>query len=146
MSTEQRTGSEDTGGSSQKVVVGFDGSEHSMRALEFAANEADLRGAVLDIQAAYEPGYEFITADEVERTMDRRVAAAVAHVAEVTPGVATSSGTHQESPANTLIEASDGAALLVVGSRGLGGFKGLLLGSVSQKCSLHSTCPVTIVR
>ena len=145
MSTEQRTGSEATE-ASQRIVIGFDGSEHSMRALDHAAGEADLRGAILDIHAAYEPGYEFITSEEVQRTMDREIAVAVARVAEVAPGVATTSGTHEESPANALIEASDGATLLVVGSRGLGGFKGLLLGSVSQKCSLHSPCPVTIVR
>ena len=145
MSNEQRTGSQ-VAENSQKIVVGVDGSEHSMRALEHAAIEADLRGAVLDIQTAYEPGYEFITPEEVQRTMDRRIAAAVARVAEVAPGVPTTSGTHEESPANALIEAGDGATLLVVGSRGLGGFKGLLLGSVSQKCSLHSPCPVTIVR
>jgi nucleotide-binding universal stress UspA family protein len=145
MPSEQQSGSE-SAEDGQRIVVGFDGSEHSMRALEYAAVEADLRGAVLDIHTAYEPGYEFITAEEVQRTMDREIVTAVAHVAEVAPGVTTTSGTHEESPANALIEASDGAALLVIGSRGLGGFKGLLLGSVSQKCSLHSPCPVTIVR
>jgi len=145
MSTEQRTGSGATE-TNQRIVVGFDGSEHSIRALDYAAGEAELRDAILDIHAVYEPGYEFITSEEVQRTMDRRIAAAVARVAEVAPGVATTSGTHEESPANALIESSDGATLLVVGSRGLGGFKGLLLGSVSQKCSLHSRCPVTIVR
>jgi nucleotide-binding universal stress UspA family protein len=145
MSTEHRTGSE-VPEDSQKIVVGVDGSEQALIALEHAAHEADLRHAILDIHTAYEPGYEFITSEEVQRTMDRRIEAAVARVAEVAPGVATTSGTHEESPANALIEASDGATLLVVGSRGLGGFKGLLLGSVSQKCSLHSRCPVTIVR
>jgi nucleotide-binding universal stress UspA family protein len=145
MATEQRTGSE-IAENGQRIVVGVDGSERSLKALEYAAAEADLRGAVLDIHTAYEPGYEFITSEEVQRAMDREIAAAVARVAEVAPGVATTSETHEESPANALIEASDGAALLVVGSRGLGGFKGLLLGSVSQKCSLHSRCQVTIVR
>ena len=95
MSNQQRTGSEGAE-NGQKIVVGFDGSEHSMRALEHAAVEADLRGAVLDIHTAYEPGYEFITAEEVQRTMDRRIAAAVARVAEVVPGVATTSGTHDQ--------------------------------------------------
>jgi len=145
MPSEQKTGPE-SAEDGLRIVVGFDGSEHSMRALEYAAVEAGLRSAVLDIQTAYEPGYEFITAEEVQRTMDRQIVTAVARAAQVAPGVATTSGTHEESPANALIEASDGAALLVVGSRGLGGFKGLLLGSVSQKCSLHSPCPVTIVR
>ncbi|MGO8870245.1 MAG: universal stress protein [Acidimicrobiales bacterium] len=44
-----------------------------------------------------------------------------------------------------MLEASEGADLLVVGSRGLGGFKGLLLGSVSQACCMHATCPVTVI-
>jgi nucleotide-binding universal stress UspA family protein len=54
--------------------------------------------------------------------------------------------THQEHPASALIEASDGADLLVVGSRGLGGFRGLLLGSVGHQCVLHARCPVVIIR
>ena len=53
--------------------------------------------------------------------------------------------THEGSPAEILIEASRDADLLVVGSRGLGGFKGLLLGSVSQQCSQHARCPIVIV-
>jgi nucleotide-binding universal stress UspA family protein len=49
-------------------------------------------------------------------------------------------------PAVVLIEASNGAALLVVGSRGVGGFKGLMMGSVSTQCVHHSHCPVLVVR
>jgi len=67
-------------------------------------------------------------------------------VAKLAPGVTTVGHTHEESPAVVLIEASEGADLLVVGSRGLGGFKGLVLGSVSQQCSHHARCPITIVR
>jgi len=59
--------------------------------------------------------------------------------------VVVTSRTHEESPAKVLVDASDGADLLVVGSRGLGGFKGLLSGSMSQQCSLHARCPVVIV-
>ncbi len=129
-----------------RIVVGIDGSERSMRALDWAAVQAQRCGAVLDVQTAYEPGYEFITPDEVDRTMQRRIAEAEARVASVAPGVAVTGGTHQASPAAVLIEASEGADLLVVGSRGHGGFTGLLLGSVSAQCSLHAHCPVTIVR
>ena len=145
MSSDPAASSGSTG-SDHRVVVGIDGSAESMRALDWAAAEAGRSGATLEIQTAYEPGYEFITRDEVQRTMDRLVAEARAHVATEAPGVTTSSGTHEESPAKVLIDASDGADLLVVGSRGLGGFKGLLLGSVSQQCSLHARCPITIVR
>ena len=145
MSTE-RADSIESASSDHRIVVGIDGSEIAMRALDWAATEADRSGAVLEIQTAYEPGYEFITDDEVQRTMGRLIAKAEARVAEVTPRVSTTSGTHVVSPAKMLIEASEGAELLVVGSRGLGGFKGLLLGSVSQKCSLHARCPIAIIR
>lgn len=132
--------------SGRRIVVGIDGSAESMKALDWAAAEADRCGVVLEIQTAYEPGYQFITHDEVQRTMERLIAEAKDRVAKTAPGVHTASGVHEESPARILIEASDGADLLVVGSRGLGGFKGLLLGSVSQQCSLHAHCPITIVR
>ncbi len=49
-------------------------------------------------------------------------------------------------PANVLLKISEGADLLVVGSRGLGGFRELLLGSVSQQCAQHASCPVVIIR
>ena len=145
MSTEPDLGAQ-TGGSQHRIVVGIDGSDGSMKALEWAAAEADRTGAVLDIQAAYEPTYEFITHDEVLRTMDRLVEKAQAIVTKLAPRVTTTSETHIEYPARVLIDASEGADLLVVGSRGLGGFKGLLLGSVSQKCSHHANCSIAIIR
>ena len=145
MSTEP-VASANSADSNHRIVVGIDGSPESWNALDWAATEADRSGAVLEIQTAYEPGYEFITDDEVQRTMGRLVAKAEARVAEVAPRVSITSGTHVVSPAKMLIEASEAADLLVIGSRGLGGFEGLLLGSVSQKCSLHSHCSITIVR
>jgi nucleotide-binding universal stress UspA family protein len=129
-----------------RVVVGVDGSDNSMRALEWAAAQADYTGAVLDIQTAYEPGYVFVTQDEIQRSMERIIEKAVARVSDLAPRVVTRSATHEQSPAKALIEASEGADLLVVGSRGLSGFAGLVLGSVSQKCCLHSRCSLVIIR
>ena len=132
--------------SNHRIVVGVDGSEAATRALDWAAAEADRTGAALEIQTAYEPGYVHVSKDEIQRCMDVLVEEAAARVAKLTPGVTTITGTHERTPATVLVDASDGADLLVVGSRGLGGFKGLLLGSVSQQCSHHARCPITIVR
>ncbi len=132
--------------STHRIVVGVDGSECANRALDWAAAYANRTGSVLEIQTAYEPGYVHIAGDEVQRVMGRIVDEARARVATSAPTVATVCETHEEVPAKVLIDASDGADLLVVGSRGLGGFKALLVGSVSQQCSLHASCPVTIVR
>ena len=141
--SEARSG---TGGAAHRIVVGVDGSDESLRALDWAAAQAERTGATLDIHTAYEPGYTFITHDEVERTMDRLIAEAATRVSGAHPTVTTSSGTHEDSPATVLIEAGEGADLLVIGTRGRGGFAGLLLGSVGQQCSLHAPCPVLIVR
>jgi nucleotide-binding universal stress UspA family protein len=133
-------------GSNHRIVVGVDGSDGATKALDWAAAEAERTGAVLEIETAYEPGYLHVTKDEIQRCMDVLIENAAARVAKLAPGVTTVGRTHEESPAAVLIEASEGADLLVVGSRGLGGFKGLVLGSVSQQCSHHAPCPITIVR
>jgi nucleotide-binding universal stress UspA family protein len=129
-----------------RVVVGIDGSEGSNRALEWAATEAVRRGAVLEAHTSYGPGYVFITPHEVHQAMQHLLDKAESHVVDLAPGLAFKGVIHEGSAAKFLIEASKGADLLVVGSRGLGGFSGLLLGSVSQQCSLHAHCPIVIVR
>lgn len=144
--TQQSEGGYGSEGHGGRIVVGVDGSEDSARALDWAAGEAVQRGAVLDIRTSYEPGYTHVTSDEVQRTMDRIVAEAAARAAQVAPGVATTTGTHEAAPATALLEAAQGADLLVIGSRGLGGFSGLLLGSVSHKCVLHAPCSVAVIR
>ncbi len=129
-----------------RVVVGIDGSPASERALDWAATEASRTGAILEGHASYGAGYIYISSEEVQMALQRIVDQAGAHVADVAPGVTFKGVTHEGPAAKDLIEASEGADLLVVGSRGLGGFSGLLLGSVSQQCALHSHCPIVIVR
>jgi nucleotide-binding universal stress UspA family protein len=129
-----------------RVVVGIDGSEGSNHALEWAAAEAARRGAVLEAHTSYDPGYVFITDQEVHQAMQHVLDEAETHIVDLAPGLAFKGVIHEGSAAKFLIDASKGADLLVVGSRGLGGFSGLLLGSVSQQCSLHAHCPIVIVR
>lgn len=138
--------STDLAGSDLRIAVGVDGSEAGERALAWAATEAARSGALLEVHTAYEPGYEFATPEDIRRSMERTIEAARERVAEIAPQVTVTSCVHEQSPAAALIEASHGAHLLVVGTRGLGGFKGLLLGSVSQQCVSHALCPVTVVR
>ena len=128
-----------------RVVVGVDGSEGSDRALAWAAAEADRRNAILDVVTAFNPGYEFITPDEVQGSMQAVIDRAIGQVAASYPTVSVEGVHHEGSPAEILINAGHHADLLVVGSRGRGGFRGLLLGSVSQQCSQHADCPVVIV-
>lgn len=131
---------------SHRVVVGIDGSEGSNHALEWAASEAARMGAVLETHTSYDPGYVFITSQEVHQAMQHRLDEAAKHIADLAPGLVFKGVIDEGSAAKFLVEASKGADLLVVGSRGLGGFSGLLLGSVSQQCSLHAHCPIVIVR
>ncbi len=136
------------------IVVGVDGSENSIRALRFAIEEARIRGcAVKAVHAwhvpplAYEAGWapaplDFGTFEEIGRSALARSleeADAAGSGVEIVPVV------REGQPAAVLIEEAEGADLLVVGSRGLGGFRGLLLGSVSQQCAHHASCPVAVL-
>jgi nucleotide-binding universal stress UspA family protein len=143
----------------RKIVVGVDGSDASKEALRWAVGEAKLRGAkvvavhawqvpVLPIDVGPPPVPALDLVDllpEFERTAQRLVESVVEEVAggadvDVEP-VAT------EGPAVTaLIEAARDAELLVVGSRGHGGFLGLTIGSVSLQVAQHAPCPVVIDR
>lgn len=130
----------------RRVVVGTDGSDGGNLALEWAAREAAQRGAALEAYTSYTPGYVFISAQEVQRSMQQVLEDARRRVSALAPEIQFTGISHEGSAAKLLIEASMGADLLVVGSRGLGGFTGLLLGSVSQQCSLHARCPIVIVQ
>ncbi|MFZ6004102.1 MAG: universal stress protein [Actinomycetota bacterium] len=135
------------------IVVGVDGSEGAAQALRWAAAEAACRGwfvqAVLAwgyldqhhtiVAERFDPAY---TARDAERALDSYIKAAL--------GAEGSEGVERhliaDLPARALLESSRGADLLVVGARGLGGFRGLLLGSVSQKCLHQSSVPVAVIR
>jgi nucleotide-binding universal stress UspA family protein len=143
---------------SGRVVVGIDGSDTSRRAARWAAHEARLRGAKLEIVSAWHvPLYGYAHVGSVtaisEDIVKGLIENAEGHLAEVAReaqveagGIALETIAAEGQPANVLLKISEGADLLVVGSRGLGGFRELLLGSVSQQCAQHASCPVVIIR
>jgi nucleotide-binding universal stress UspA family protein len=134
------------------IVVGVDGSPDAVRALRWAIEEARARQVPLRVVQAWEPGF----VDEVSvypvvanlAEMGERAQAEVDALlaAEDTTGITVDAQHAFGPPARTLLEASADASLLVVGSRGRGGFAGLLLGSVSHQVTRHATCPVVVVR
>jgi len=134
-------------------VVGVDGSPGSVTALSWAIDLAEETGAVVEAVSAWEFAYNWIDGyapdvtrwcDEARRDAEARLAKAVT---AALGGRARSVTRHvEEGPAaRVLLDAAKDASLLVVGSRGRGGFAGLLLGSVSQQCVHHSRIPVTVV-
>lgn len=139
-----------------QIVVGVDGSEESKAALRWAIQEARLRGcAVRAVHAwlypalfapAPAPPALAVPVEALREEAEQVLATAVAEAADGA-GDAEVQQTVAEGPeASVLLDAARDADLLVVGSRGRGGFKGLLLGSVSQQCAQHAPCPVVIVR
>ena len=137
------------------IVVGVDGSDESKEALRWALEEARLRDATVRAVYAWRdpyvlaPGFGLPEDFEFDALRERAVEtldAVVAEVAGKTSHVPVE-GVVAEGPAGSvLVQAAEGAELLVVGSRGHGGFVGLLLGSVSQQCVTHAPCPVLVVR
>lgn len=83
--------------------------------------------------------------ENVRRTAEQLVDSELAELGGETSGIDIERAVVEGAPAPALLEAAEGAALLVVGSRGRGGFTGLLLGSVSQQCAHHAPCPLVIV-
>lgn len=149
------------------IVVGIDGSDASRAALRFALEEARLRGASVRAVCAWEvpldqamPGpvlgglpLEYGIPIEELRDLARREAGivldqAVAATSEEAAGIDVRAEPVEGAAARVLIEAAaaEDVELLVVGSRGHGGFAGLLLGSVGQACAHHARCPVAVIR
>ena len=138
----------------RRIVVGVDGSASSKAALAWAAGQARLTGATVEAIIAWQYpatyGYTMPAAPEINYDYEQIAAGVIAGtVAEICgPGepVKITSRVVEGNAAQVLLDASAGAELLVVGSRGHGGFFEALLGSVGQHCVHHATCPVVIVR
>jgi nucleotide-binding universal stress UspA family protein len=136
------------------VLLGVDGSPANDPAVGFAFEEAALRGAPLVAHHAWthpvstEPGDMLplvYDADDVQAEETRVLAEALAGWHDKYPDVVVRRELVRSGPRRALIEASGRAQLVVVGTRGRGGFAGLLLGSVSQAVLHHAACPVAIV-
>ena len=135
------------------IVVGVDGSSGARAALRFAVREARLRGAAVRAVTAwrvpaivYGGGYApAIDPTMLEENASTALEEAIAALGAQASGVEIERVIRVGQPAQVLVEAAAGADLLVVGSRGHGGFAGLLLGSVGQQVAHHAPCPVVIV-
>lgn len=135
---------------SSRVVVGLDGSAPSLDALDWAGSFAASTGAPIELVAAWSwpssygwavplpEGYS--PAADAERVLSE----GRARLLERHPGLPVTTVALEGHPAQVLVELSDGAALLVVGSRGHGQFAGMVMGSVSEHCAAHAHCPVLV--
>ena len=141
------------------IVVGVDRSASAKAALRFALEEARLRQARVRVVHAWQvrpygrsAGFEGVPLvlgadlDGFHRAAAAELDAIVAEAAPGAGGFGIEKRVEQGDPATVLIDQSRDADLLVVGSRGHGGFASLLLGSVSQVCAQYAACPVVIVR
>lgn len=140
-----------------RVVVGFDGSDSSLHAARWAAGEARARGRELVLLysllppvtsggfgVGMPPSPDLV--GQLEASARAQVAAAMERLSADLPGLRITPAVMIGSPSSVLLEASGSADLLVVGSRGHGGFTGLLLGSVGAQVAAHAECPVVIIR
>jgi nucleotide-binding universal stress UspA family protein len=135
------------------VVVGVDGSPDSAEAIAFAFDVAARRNAPLVAVHTWSHPISTGPGDMLplvvkmhQEAEDRMVAEALAGWAEKYPDVVVTRQVSRGHPAHALVDASAGAQLTVIGSRGHGGFAGLLLGSVGLSLLHHARCPVAVVR
>jgi nucleotide-binding universal stress UspA family protein len=154
-SSEEPEMSAQKDGDKPRIVAGVDGSPSSTEALRWAVSQAELTGGTVDAVIAWQ--YPMATGgmgwaptsglDDMDYA-ELAAKALSAAVAEVDPEVKVA--VHQVvlagNPAQVLLDCAVDADLLVVGSRGHGGFAEALLGSVSQRCVHHAHCPVVVVR
>ncbi|MYS13262.1 universal stress protein [Streptomyces sp. SID4982] len=142
----------DTEVTEPRVVVGVDGSPSSYAALRWAVRYASLVGGIVEAVAVWElPGLYGWSAPAVDLDVDveeaeQRMRQELAEVLGAEGADSVRSHLVHGNAADVLLRAAQGAEVLVVGSRGRGGFARALLGSVSQHVSQHATCPIVIVR
>ena len=137
-----------------RIVVGVDGSPAAAAALRWALDEAGLRRATLEVVHTWVfPAIDELpggAVDQLVSDLQRCATDVLDHVVDgiagANPDVEVVRRVLEGSPGRVLTEIAAGADLLVVGSRGRGGFAGLLLGSVAQQCVHHARCPVVVVR
>jgi nucleotide-binding universal stress UspA family protein len=136
------------------VVVGMDGSEESLRAVEWAALEAKRHSWPLRIVSvptlvprmhAYNAS-PTATANALRGISARALDTAIIRAEEVAPGLPITTGLLSGPPALAVAESGSGASMLVVGARGAGGFAAMVLGSVSRYAATRAPCPVVVVR
>jgi nucleotide-binding universal stress UspA family protein len=139
-----------------RIVAGTDGSPSSMAALRWAIRQAELTGAAVDAVIAWHypvptGGYGWAptgmaTSFDFRENAEKVLAEAINAASGPGSSVPVRARVLEGNPAQVLLDACDGADLLVVGSRGHGGFTEALLGSVSQHCVHHARCPVVVIR
>lgn len=143
-----------------KVLVGVDASDASVDAVRRAAEEARFRGATLEVLHAFHPpeqvaafpalpekGKDKADPDKAQAEADASLAAWLDKIDVDLEGLeVTRSAVADHRPAMALVDRSKDAELVVVGSRGRGGFAGLRLGSVSEQVARHAHCPVLVTR
>lgn len=142
----------------RRLVVGVDGSQESRAALRWAADQAVAHGARLEVVCAWELPFSGLAtsyspepvglpdAQEVAGRAEEALDQTLREVLGDDPAVDVERVVESGDPTTVLVRRSEGADLLVVGSRGHGGFGRLLIGSVSEKCVRHATCSVMVIR
>jgi len=139
-------------GQEQRIVVGVDGSPSSMAALRWAFRQAKLTGSSVDAVTAwwYPSTYGWAPVDDIVLDLQGDAKSALTEalneVSGLEPDVHVRPLVTEGHPAEVLLRAAKGADLLVVGSRGHGGFASAMLGSVSLNCVMHAHCPVLVLR
>lgn len=134
----------------RRIVAGVDGSESSLAALRWAIQQAKLTGASVDAVMAWSLSTAFPPTAHTEIDMEGESRKAlheiIKQVGGAQPDVPLRALVDEGHAAEVLLREAKGADLLVVGSRGRGGFVSAMVGSVSMHCVLHAPCPVLVLR